>query len=78
MSTIPYTHWSNFEVREDADDCAVELNELGLLVRIDESAYDGPDSGGRWLLRASWDVEVGHLVETHDWIQAVVERHGGG
>jgi hypothetical protein len=75
--TIPYTHWAYFEDRDDADECATELNGLGLLVRVDANSYKGADRSGEWLLRASWDVPIDDLIETHDRIEAIVVWHGG-
>jgi len=73
---IPDTHWSYFLERSEAEACATELNEKGLLVRIDLDSWDFGD----WdepavLLRASWDVM--DLSEAHAEIEAIVERHGG-
>lgn len=67
---IPYTHWSYFPDEASARRCAQELADY--VIRVHQ-----PEEGAEWLLLAGRDVEVGRLVERHEEVEAIVERHGG-
>ena len=73
MSTIPYTHWAYFPDLASANTCAVDLNELGCLVRVDPSQGEPSE----WVLHASRDIAIPELPARHAEAQAVVERHRG-
>ena len=68
---IPYTHWAYFPDKASAQRCAGELADY--VTRIRESAA----GDGTWLLLAGRDVEIEHLVDRHDEVEAIVTRHGG-
>jgi hypothetical protein len=67
---IPYTHWAYFPDETSAKACAAELGDY--VVRIKYV----PDEQ-EWLLLAGRDVDVDGLIERHDEVQEIVERHGG-
>lgn len=67
---IPYTHWAYFPDESSAQACARDLPDYVTRVR---KAADDVD----WLLLAGRDVAVDHLVERHEEVAAIVERHGG-
>jgi hypothetical protein len=72
MSTdkIPYTHWAYFPDEASARRCANDLQDY--VIRIRRSV-----EGADWLLLAGRDVEIGGMVERHQEVEAIVERHGG-
>jgi hypothetical protein len=67
---IPYTHWAYFADEESAKACAKDLGDYVTRLR------PVPDEQ-EWLLLAGRDVDVDGLIERHDEVQAIVERHGG-
>lgn len=67
---IPYTHWAYFADEASAQACAKDLGDYVTRLRY------VPD-GQEWLLLAGRDVDVDGLIERHDEVQAIVERHGG-
>lgn len=68
---IPYTHWAYFPDETGAQRCAKELADY--VIRIRPPWEEVPE----WLLLAGRDVEIDGLVERHNEVQAIVERHGG-
>lgn len=67
---IPYTHWAYFPDEAGARRCAEALPDFVTRVR---PAADG----NQWLLLAGRDVAISRLVERHQEVREVVERHGG-
>ena len=70
-SRIPYTHWAYFPDRASAQRCREELGDY--VTRLREPEEDN----SQWLLLAARDVDLGHLVERHTEVEAIVTRHGG-
>jgi hypothetical protein len=68
---ISYTHWAYFPDEASARRCAKQ--DLGDYVIRIRKCVEGAD----WLLLAGRDVEIDHMVERHNEVQAIVERHGG-
>lgn len=71
MSKIPYTHWAYFPDKASAERCARDLADY--VTRVREPLAGSSE----WLLLAGRDVEIGHMVERHEEVEAIVERHGG-
>lgn len=67
---IPYTHWAYFRDETSAKACAAELGDYVTRIKY------VPDEQ-EWLLLAGRDVDVDGLIERHDEVQEIVERHGG-
>jgi hypothetical protein len=67
---IPYTHWAYFPDEAGAQRCSEDLKDY--VIRI-QKAFEGPE----WLLLAGRDVAIDDLIERHDQVRAIVERHGG-
>jgi hypothetical protein len=67
---IPYTHWAYFTDEASAKACTKDLGDYVTRLR------PVPDEQ-EWLLLAGRDVDVDGLIERHDEVQAIVERHGG-
>jgi hypothetical protein len=70
MSEIPYTHWFYFPTEERANDAADELKQHGFLTGVDPREDE-------WLMRAAKSVDVDDLLDRHDSMEMVAERHGG-
>ena len=70
-SMIPYTHWAYFPDEASARRCAEDLPDY--VIRIREPWAEVPE----WLLLAGRDVEIDGMIERHNEVQAIVERHGG-
>lgn len=73
QNIIPYTHWAYFPSKGDAQACAAELTDYA--TTVDPPLEPSTEPG--WLLRATRDVQLGSLVERHEEVRAVVDRHGG-
>ncbi|MFJ4473263.1 ribonuclease E inhibitor RraB [Streptomyces sp. NPDC089424] len=71
-SMIPYTHWAYFPDKASAQACAAELSDYVTQIR-----QAVPEAHLPWLLLAGRDVEIDHMVQRHDEVEAIVIRHGG-
>ena len=70
VGSFRYTHWCLFDDEESAKATVADLP--GFATRLLWSdAYD------RWLLLAYGEGPVTELVERHEDVKAIVERHGG-
>jgi hypothetical protein len=82
---IPYTHWSYFAHREQAERCRAELADLGFRVAPVRLEAEGAHQPREWLLRAAKEVELtdpdgprpNPFLDRHNEVQAIVERFGG-
>jgi hypothetical protein len=70
---IAYTHWSYFPDEASAQRC-VEADLGDYVTRVREPVEGG---GPGWLLLAGRDVAIADLVERHEEVAEIVERHGG-
>lgn len=70
-----YTHWIYFQSGDSAEACRVELADADFATKIDPP--DAPGGKGEWLLRASKLVTIDDMLTRHDYVEEIVERHGG-
>lgn len=74
---MPYTHWAYFSDEATAKACGAELSTRFDCLTAVDFIEAGTEDNRPWLLRAARTMAIDELVERHEEVEAVVERHGG-